>query len=443
MTYPNSVAVVAGQATEAAQYNNLRADALCLGGDPAASGTLRDLLCGAAGQITLQQVGTNGVQLVASDSAPAAVMIDNQIYSVASSLNYSMSADNFPAAGYFSIYAVALASGAFSLGVGTSIPAHGRKIGGLIWSGAFIVRGTIRNEMTEMIYAGKNPFVCSGRLTLASNTPVPDDDIAIGEDLYYTPYNGNDVSLYLGGQWVVFSFAEIAMKLTGLQREIPYDIFLTVTAAGLALSAQIWGSASVRAMALYRQDGILVSSADSSQRYLGTICLNAAGYGEDSKTGRLVWNAYNQVARPVLAQIVTSKTQGTSLMNNWIPYYNEDAPNVRLLVPSAESQLELEGVGISSPISESDREYLRTVALGILQDPMTESPYTGNQSVAPIYTHSFGNAPLIVRMNNYGTRIIGYHRYYLGFWTNYSFYPVGTSVTGSGEKPGLMGIIWA
>ena len=44
MTYPNSSAVVAGQATEADQYNFLRNDALCLGGDPAASGTLRDLL---------------------------------------------------------------------------------------------------------------------------------------------------------------------------------------------------------------------------------------------------------------------------------------------------------------------------------------------------------------------------------------------------------------
>ena len=44
MIYPMSTAVVAGQAAEADQYNFLRNDALCLGGDPAASGTLRDLL---------------------------------------------------------------------------------------------------------------------------------------------------------------------------------------------------------------------------------------------------------------------------------------------------------------------------------------------------------------------------------------------------------------
>ena len=443
MTYPNSVAVVAGQATEAAQYNNLRADALCLGADPAASGTLRDLLCGAAGQITLQQVGTNGVQLVASDSMPAAVMIDNQIYSVASSLTYSMSADNFPAAGYYSIYVVALASGAFSLGVGTSIPAHGRKIGGLIWSGTFIVRGSIRNELTEAIFAGKNPFVCNGRLSLASGTPVPDDDIYNAEDLYFSPYLGNEVSLFLGGQWVVFSFTEISMSLSGLQREIPYDVFLTVASAGLQLVSQMWGSASVRSVALVRQDGILVSSADRSLRYLGTVCVNAAGFGEDSKAGRLVWNAYNRISRSVLALIATSKTQGTAHMNNWAPYYDEDAPVVRLLVPSVECDFDLEGVGMGFPISESDRGYGRGAALGILKDPMTVSPYTGNASCVPVFTHTNGAGPITVGMHNFGADVIGYHRYYLGFWSNYSFYPIGTSMTASGEKPGLQGVIWS
>ena len=443
MTYPNSVAVVAGQATEANQYNNLRADALCLGGDPAASGTLRDLLCGAAGQITLQQVGTNGVQLVASDSMPAAVMIENQIYSVSANLSYSMSADNFPAAGYYAIYAIALASGAFSLGVGSSIPAHGRKIGGLIWSGSFIVRGSIRNEILEAIYQGKNPFVCNGRLSLASGTPVPDDDIYNAEDLYFSPYLGNEVSLFLGGQWVVFSFTEISMSLSGLQREIPYDVFLTVTSAGLQLVGQIWGSASVRSVALVRQDGILVSSADRSLRYLGTVCVNAAGFGEDSKTGRLVWNAYNRISRSVLAPIVTSKTQGAAHMNNWAPYYDEDAPFVRVLVPSVDCAFELEGVGIGSPISENDRSYGRFWVLGILQDPMTEAPYTGNRSIVPVYTHTAGAGPMSVQLHNFGSSIVGYHKYYLGFWSNYSFNPLGTSVSASGEKPGLQGVIWS
>lgn len=443
MTYPNSAPVIAGQATEAAQYNNLRADALCLGADPAASGTLRDLLFDSVGQISFQQSGSGGIQLNASDSSPAAVMIEGQIYSVVSNLTYTMTADNFPASGYYAIYAISASDGSFSLGVGTSIPAHARKIGGLVWSGSYIIRGTIRNELTEAIYFGKNPFVCNGRLTLASAAPIPDEDIINAEELYFSPYGGNEVSLYLGGMWVVFAFSEISMSLSGLQREIPYDIFLTTNSAGLTLMSRMWGSASVRSVALERQDGILVSSSSRAERYLGTICINAAGRGEDSKSGRLVWNEYNRVARPVLVPLVTSKTQGAGSMNSWVPYYNEDAPVARVLIPKSDCDFELSGVGKTSPISESDRSYMRSAAIGILQDPLTESPYTNNANCADVFLASFGNGTEVCKIENSGSKFIGYHKYYLGYWSNYAFNPQGTTFkTSAGEAPGLIGKIW-
>lgn len=444
MTYPNSAAVVAGQATEAAQYNNLRMDAVFLGGDPAASGTLWDLLYMSIGQISLQQNGAAGIILTANNTEPAAVMIDGLIYRVTNTLSYTMSAEYFPAAGYYSIYAAAAAAGAFTLGVGTNIPSHARKIGGFIWTGSFIIRGTLRTVSEEAISAGKNPFVCSGRLTLASATPIPDEDITNAETLYFTPYGGNEISLYLGGQWVVFNFSEISMRLSGLQREIPYDIFLTVTSSGFELVSQIWGSASVRSVGFVMQDGIPVSSADRSRRYLGTICLNSAGYGEDTKTGRLVWNEYNRVMRPILAPLVTSKTIGAVHMNVWAPYFDEDAPVVRILAPKVDCDFELLGVGKTEAISENDRSYQRAAAIGILQDPMTEAPYTNNACCAEVFGATYGNGPDVLRIGNTGSKFLGYHQYYLGYWSNYSFRPSGVQFkSSSGENPGLYGKIFA
>lgn len=72
---------------------------------------------------------------------------------------------------------------------------------------------------------------------------------------------------------------------------------------------------------------------------------------------------------------------------------------------------------------------------------MTESPYTGNASCAPVFTHTIGNSPLIAEIENFGSDFVGYHRYYLGFWTNYNQYPEGTSLSVMGECPGLYGTI--
>lgn len=131
-------------------------------------------------------------------------------------------------------------------------------------------------------------------------------------------------------------------------------------------------------------------------------------------------------------------------MNSWAPYYDEDAPFVRMAVPVNDCDFEISGVGISSSITENDRDYGRYAAVGILQDPMTESPYTGNKSCASVATHDFGNSPVAVSANNYDASFVGYHKYYLGFYSNYTFYPVGSqTAAATGCLPGISGHIFA
>ena len=285
---------------------------------------------------------------------------------------------------------------------------------------------------------------CQGRLTYTSGQAIPDIDITTAENIYFTPYLGHKLSLYHNGHWVTVLFSEISLSLSSLQSGTPYDVFVHLDENDeLTLSAFGWGNVLIRPSNLLGyQDGVLVLNSNHEKRYLGTMVLNSNGNGEDSKKNRLLWNYYNRVSRIILSKLVTTKTQGTNHINSWSPYYDEDAPQVQLLIPFSECQFELSGVGLSSGISENDAGYLRAAAIGIIQDCVMTSPYTGNKNIVPAFIHTCGRSPLVVELINYDTSLLGFHSYTLGFWTNYSYYPIGTSLSSSmGECPALYGYI--
>jgi hypothetical protein len=68
----------------------------------------------------------------------------------------------------------------------------------------------------------------------------------------------------------------------------------------LTLEALAWASATARATALARQDGVWTKSGDPTRRYVGTISTTAtAGQCEDSLVKRFVWNAQHRMPRLV------------------------------------------------------------------------------------------------------------------------------------------------
>lgn len=444
MSYPLSVPVSPGDATEASQYNNLRKDALYLGGEDGASGTLRDLLLQSCGQIRLSRAGKTELRLSADEENPCAVMISGTIYTVKTDLTLNLSPDTLTGSGRKAVYAVGQSDGSFILRTdANSIPANGRQIGSFLWSGTGIIPDTVYNRQEwQMLSALKPDLSAQGRLTLTAGEPVTEADITLAEAVYYTAYQGNAVSLYLGGEWQPFRFPELALSLSGMQRGIPYDIFLHADETGLHLSAMSWGTTEARpAGTLTRIDGIRVSGSDSGKRYLGTIALNDSGYGEDSRTGRLLWNEYNRLPRPLLSRLSTSSA-GTAHQDVWAPYFGSDAPEVRLLVPSPDAEFSLEGVGISGPISENDIAFSHSFALGISQDMAKTEPFAGNTSCVPVFTHSYGNSPLSVRIANSSSKFLGLHTYTLSAWSSYNFRPAGTEFNAvMGECPGLYGCV--
>ena len=441
MTFPLSSAVNVGDATEVSQYNNLRKDALYLGNDPAASGNLLQLLYQSTGPISLTRISGTTIQLNASADEPCALVIGGVICVVTANLTVLLSSVTLPAAGRYYVYAVGQSNGSFILSAANNTPANSRRIGTFLWDGIGIVPGTLHNMSEfEAIRAVVKPSIANGRLTLASGIPVPEADITEAEVLYFTPYNGNEIALYIGGEWEVFEFSELSLSLSGLMNELPYDIFISAGSGGLSLSAAPWGTASARLTTLVYFDGVQVSAADPGKRYLGSIALNASGKGEDSAKGRLLWNENNRAERPLLAKL-TSGQRGTAVLSQWVPYYETGTPEVRLLVPNPETSFELTGTGISTYITDNDGTGSRCGITGIGRDIVMTEPYDSNTNCVPIFTHSYGNSPMDGEIRNYDPGFRGYHRYTLIFFSNYTIRPSGTEFGAIGAGPGLHGVI--
>lgn len=442
MTYPLSNEVNVGDATEASQYNNLRADALYLGGDPAGSGTLRDLMLQQMGELTLVRLSKTTIELTASANEPAAVMIEGNICAITSSASILVTSYDCPAAGRYYVYATPSAGGAFTLGAGAAAPSGSRIIGTFLWSGSGIIPNTVQDIRKYRMSQGIRDLKrASGRLTLAAGTPVPDSDITVANTVYFTPYNGNEIGLLIGTEWELFEYSELSASLTGLQHEIPYDVFISADEDGLKLSLNAWGSTSARLTGIGYTDGVPVSAADPGLRYLGTIALNDQGFCEDSQKARLIWNKNNQVPRALMAT-APDTAQGSNYQNAWTPYFGADAPEVRILVPMPETDLDLFGIGISSLITDTDAGYSRGILIGIGLDMTMSSPYTGNKSSVPVYCASYGNSPVTVALKNSSPAFRGHHRYTLAFFTNYSYVPAGKVFQNlAGEHPGLYGAL--
>lgn len=140
--------------------------------------------------------------------------------------------------------------------------------------------------------------ICYGRLTLESGVPISTTDQTAKTTLYFTPYNGNSISLYDGSEWDLFSFSELSLSLSGYTANTNYDIFIYNNSGTLTLESTAWTNNTTRATSLTTQDGIYVKSGATTRRYLGTIrTTGTTGQCEDSLSRRFVWNLYNQVEK--------------------------------------------------------------------------------------------------------------------------------------------------
>lgn len=157
--------------------------------------------------------------------------------------------------------------------------------------------------------AESNKNVMHGRLVLVGGNAYAYADFAAGAVLVYSPYLGNNLSLYdtVTGTWKAYSFIESYITNTGLIANTNYDVFVFNNAGTITLELVAWASASARLTELTLLAGIYVKTGEYNKRYIGTIRTNAAAQFADSPTQRFVWNMYNRrPTRMYLEDLVTN-----------------------------------------------------------------------------------------------------------------------------------------
>jgi hypothetical protein len=193
------------------------------------------------------------------------------------------------------------------------------------------------------------PFVCNGRLTLQSGVAVPGSNQTGMSTVYFTPYQGGNITLYNGTIWQTFAYTQISLTLAGLTTGDNYDVYIynnagTVT---MALSAA-WTNNTTRAaaQALTLTNGVYLLTSNLNYLYVGTIRTTAATTTEDSTANRFVWNYFNRRRRVMVeTEAATNWTYNTATWRaadadntqrlQYVVGFNEPLVEAIVLVPTA------------------------------------------------------------------------------------------------------------
>jgi len=336
MSYPESANVSAGDATLATHYNNLRADAVHLGQVAADSVDLGTLLERYESRLAIERLDTNKLRIVASAVAPVSLLIDGYLCQAVA--NVDLDAGEVPsgAANVFYIFANRTdSSTTFTLTVSltSTEDTNKRRIGRFYWDGSKIIKDSVRSELAgliaDLLYL-KDPQVCGGRLTLSTGVPVPVADISSSANVYFSPYHGDRISLYVNDYgWRVYSFSELTLDISGVADAKMIDVWLYDNAGTLTHAYTEWSNDSLRATALVRQDGVLVKSGAPEYRYLGSVRTSGAGVTADTLLKRFIWNNYNRVVRELHVHDIDAHLYETETARY---FANDDTNKVELII---------------------------------------------------------------------------------------------------------------
>lgn len=201
-----------------------------------------------------------------------------------------------------------------SLGTTTTV-LHGNAAGAPTWGA--VALGTDVSGTLPVANGGVGNHPADGRLTISSGVPVPMGDVTSGT-LYYTPYVGNRISLYVSGAWVPHTFTQLSWTIDIDAAPWIRDVFVYSDGGAATLEVLPWtGSPEGRATALAYQDGVLVKNGDPTWRYVGTVRASAVDTVDDSAANRYVWNYYHRVARRLGRTGSASHNYNTASWRAW------------------------------------------------------------------------------------------------------------------------------
>ncbi len=170
------------------------------------------------------------------------------------------------------------------------------------------------------------PSIAGGRLSAHSTEPVPTSDVTPTATLYYLPYTGQLVALYVGSAWVYRSIGSsgLSISVSGHTASHVVDVFMYDNSGTPTLETLAWSShaagTSARNTAVVRDSGsgVWIKSGAPTRRYLGTIrTVSSSGTKvTDTNAQRFIWNVQNRARRSSLQQDSTSSW--TSSSSTWV-----------------------------------------------------------------------------------------------------------------------------
>ena len=182
---------------------------------------------------------------------------------------------------------------------------------------------------------GAGSIVSSGRLTLESGVPVSTTDQTSKTIVYYTPYNGNTLSLYNGTSWNSYTFSEVSISLGTLTSGKNYDVFAYVSGSTVTLElGAAWTSDTARSDAISLLNGVYVKTSNNTRRYLGTFRTTATTTTEDSSTKRFLWSINNQQQRSMLRNESTASWTYQALAYRYVNNSSSNRVEVVCGLPS-------------------------------------------------------------------------------------------------------------
>lgn len=253
-----------------------------------------------------------------------------------------------------------------------------------------------------------NMVAPQGRITTASNTPIPATEQTSITALYYTPYKGNKCPIWNGASYSIFTFAQLTLALSNtahLNGNL-YDIFAFNNNGSMAIgTGPAWSSISSRGsgagtseivynngypcntnVITLKNGATTYSNIPLKQAtYLGTVYITADGQtkvnfkptpaslGSAPVVG--VYNAYNRVPISVFCQDYGTWVYSTA---TWRPM--DGSNNNRISFVDGQGQLSvISDLCITcgtSVISDNS-------AIGILLNANSGGPVVQGQSISP------------------------------------------------------------